>query len=60
MIDINVTDDIGQIKLITKEQYEEMSSQCRPISSTEGICYVSNDEKYMGEGECKSNMCPVR
>ena len=45
---------------ITKEQYEEMSSQCRPISSTEGICYVSNDEKYMGEGECKSNMCPVR
>lgn len=44
---------------ITKEQYEEMVRNTRPIVSTEGICYNAEDEKNIGE-ECVSGACPMR
>ena len=44
---------------ITKERYEEMVRNTRPIVSTEGICFTSEDEKNIGE-ECVSGACPMR
>jgi hypothetical protein len=45
---------------ITKEQYEEMVRNTRPITSVEGICHNTEDEKYIGEGECVGGACPMR
>jgi ribonucleoside-diphosphate reductase alpha chain len=45
---------------ITKEQYEEMVKKCKPITSVEGVCYHVEDEKFIGEGECKGGKCPLR
>ncbi len=45
---------------ITKEQYEEMTRTCRPITSVEGVCYHAADEKFIGENECTGSACPTR
>jgi intein/homing endonuclease len=45
---------------ITKEQYEEMVRNTKPITSVEGICHNTEDEKYIGEGECVGGACPMR
>ena len=48
------------IEPISKEKFDEMTAACRPITSTEGICYTKEDEKFIGESACKSGVCPVR
>lgn len=45
---------------ITKERYEEMISQCRPITSVEGICYREEKEEDLAQNECPGGACPLR
>ena len=47
------------LEKITKERYEEMVRNTRPIVSTDGICHNADDEKNIGE-ECVSGVCPMR
>lgn len=48
------------LEAITKTQYEEMVKNCRPITSTEGVCYVSENIDLLAENECQGGMCPLR
>jgi len=52
--------DQAPLQAITKEQYEEMVRNTKPITSVEGICHNAEDEKYIGEGECVGGACPMR
>jgi len=45
---------------ITKERYHELISKCRKIESTEGVCYINEDEELIAEQECASGSCPIR
>jgi ribonucleoside-triphosphate reductase (thioredoxin) len=44
---------------ITKEEYLKLESQCKKITSIEGICYHSEKEENLGM-ECASGACPIR
>jgi hypothetical protein len=52
--------DQAPLEAITKERYEEMVRNTKPITSVEGICHNTEDEKYIGEGECVGGACPMR
>jgi ribonucleotide reductase class II len=52
--------DQAPLEAITKERYEEMVRNTKPITSVEGICHNAEDEKYIGEGECVGGACPMR
>jgi hypothetical protein len=42
---------------ITKEEYEKLASQCRPITDLNGICYVEDTL----EADCANgNACPIK
>lgn len=51
--------DQPPLQAITKERYEEMVRNTRPITSVEGICHNADDEKNIGE-ECVGGACPMR
>lgn len=48
------------LEKITKEQYEEMVKTTRPITNVGDICYSSEDENFIGEGECAGGACPLK
>ena len=48
------------LEQITKEQYEELVSQCKPITSIEGICYVNESEELLSQAECANGICPIK
>ena len=48
------------LEKISKEQYEAMMSTTRPITNVGGICYTSEDEKFVGENECVGGSCPLK
>jgi ribonucleoside-triphosphate reductase len=52
--------DQAPLEAITKERYEEMVRNTKPITSVEGICHNAEDEKYIGEGECAGGTCALR
>jgi ribonucleotide reductase class II len=44
---------------ITKEEYEMMASQCRPINDLSGVCFNQTDADVMeNEKECAGGACP--
>ena len=46
---------------ITKEEYEELARNCRPIQNLEGICFNQKDMDVMeNEKECAGGACPRR
>ena len=52
--------DQAPLETITKERYEEMVRNTRPITSVDGICHNTEDEKFIAEGECAGGACPMR
>lgn len=45
---------------ISKEEYEELVNQCKPITSLENICYTNESEELIAQGECAGGACPLR
>lgn len=45
---------------ITKEQYEEMIRNTKPITDVSDVCYTKQDEKYIAEQECVGGVCPLK
>lgn len=45
---------------ISKEEYEELMNQCKPITSLENICYTNESEELIAQGECAGGACPLR
>ena len=44
---------------ITKEEYEMLASQCRPINDLSGVCFNQTDADVMeNEKECAGGACP--
>jgi len=49
------------LEKITKEQYDELIKNTRPITDVSTICYNSKvDENFIGEGECAGGACPLK
>jgi len=48
------------LEKITKEEYDKMVANSRPITSVEGVCFTPEDEKFIGDSECIGGMCPVK
>ena len=49
------------LEKITKEQYDELIKNTRPINDVSTICYNSKiDENFIGEGECVGGVCPLK
>ena len=48
------------LEKITKEQYEEMVKNTKPIEDISGICYTVDDEKFSNENECAGGVCPIK
>jgi ribonucleotide reductase alpha subunit len=48
------------LEKITKEQYDEMTRNTRPITDVSGICYSKDDEKHIADQECAGGMCPIK
>jgi hypothetical protein len=49
------------MEAIDKKTYDEMVKNSTLITSVEGVCYSQKDEKFVGDGECKSGgFCPTR
>lgn len=48
------------LEKITKEQYEEMIKNTKPIEDISGICYTVDDEKFSNENECAGGVCPIK
>jgi intein/homing endonuclease len=49
------------MEAIDKKTYDEMVKNSTLITSVEGVCYSQKDEKFVGDGECKSGgHCPIR
>jgi ribonucleoside-diphosphate reductase alpha chain/ribonucleoside-triphosphate reductase len=46
------------MEAISKQQYEELASQCTPITDLEGICY--HEEKMENLEGCSGGACPLR
>jgi len=47
------------LEAMTKEEYEELASQCKPITDLEGICYMEEKLENLDSG-CASGACPLR
>jgi 7-cyano-7-deazaguanine synthase in queuosine biosynthesis len=47
------------LEAMTKEEYDELASQCKPITELEGICYTEEKLENLG-GECASGACPLK
>ena len=45
---------------ISKEQYDTLVKNTVPITSTAGICYTKDDEKFAADGECAGGACPMK
>jgi hypothetical protein len=45
---------------ITKDVYDEMIKNTKPIVSTSGICFHKADVKFAEEGECVGGACPMK
>lgn len=45
---------------ITKEQYEEMMRNCKPITDVEGVCYHAENYELLAQNECVGGSCPLR
>jgi ribonucleoside-diphosphate reductase alpha chain len=52
--------DQAPLEAITQEQYDEMVQKCKPITSTEGVCFVNESEELLAQNECVGNSCPLR
>jgi ribonucleoside-triphosphate reductase (thioredoxin) len=53
--------DQAPMEQITKEQYEQLISTCRPIVDLEGVCYNSEDADIMdNEKDCQGGVCPKK
>jgi ribonucleoside-diphosphate reductase alpha chain len=48
------------LEAMTKEEYEEMAAQCKPITDLSGICYTDESIELLKEGECAGGVCPLR
>jgi hypothetical protein len=48
------------LEAMTKEEYEEMAAQCKPITDLSGICYTDESIELLKEGECAGGVCPMR
>lgn len=48
------------LEKITKEEYEIMASMTRPITVQSQYRHTSDDEKFVGEGECAGGACPLK
>ena len=48
------------LEKITKEEYDEIVRNTRPITDVSNICYSKDDEKYIADQECSGGMCPVK
>lgn len=45
---------------ITKEKYEELISKCKNITSLNDQEFYNEDVTLLSQGECASNVCPIR
>lgn len=45
---------------ISKEEYEKMKQDTRPIAGSHGLHYNKDDEEFMGDTECAGGMCPIK
>jgi ribonucleoside-triphosphate reductase (thioredoxin) len=48
------------LEQITKDEYEELVKECKPIKSVAGICFSDEDESLIGQNECVGGACPLR
>lgn len=48
------------LEKISKEEYDEMVRNTRPITDVSGICHSKEDEKFIGEQECAGGACPIK
>jgi hypothetical protein len=48
------------LEAMTAEEYEELASQCKPITDLSGICYTDESIELLKEGECAGGVCPMR
>jgi hypothetical protein len=48
------------LEAMTKEEYEELASQCKPITDLSNICYTDENLELLKEGECVGGVCPMR
>lgn len=48
------------LEAITKAQYDELYSKCKPINDVSGICFVKEKLELLSEGECAGGVCPLR
>jgi len=45
---------------ITKEEYQKLVNSVKPITSLQGICFLKEEEEFLGDGECLKGVCPRR
>ena len=45
---------------ISKEQYDELVKNTKPITNTSGICYAKENELFAADGECAGGACPMK
>ena len=48
------------LEQMTKDEYEELAAQCKPITDLGGICYTDESIELLKEGECVGGVCPLR
>lgn len=48
------------IEPISREVYEEMIRNSRPITSVAGICFTNESEEALAQNECAGGACPLR
>ena len=48
------------LEAMTMEEYDELASQCKPITDLTGICYTDENLELLKEGECAGGICPMR
>jgi hypothetical protein len=50
--------DQAPLEQITKEQYDEMMTKCKPFDSVEGVCYFTEEDENLNL--CDNGHCPIR
>jgi intein/homing endonuclease len=48
------------MEAITKEEYDELVSECRPITNLSGVCFVDENIELLKASECAGGHCPLR
>ena len=48
------------LEQITKEQFEDLSKKCKPITSVEGICFSKESDELLAQAECLNGICPIK